>query len=76
MMPKQTARVTPIRQDILGADAVQEIVEVAYNLWLSSAFRGGAPEGALFTALQMMREKTSAAIFLVPRLNSMSGGTK
>lgn len=67
MMPNQTGKVIPIRQDILGSDAVQQIVEHAYNLWLASAFRGCSPEGALLAALQMMREKTSAGLFLVSK---------
>ena len=65
-MPNQNTRVVPLRQDILGADAVSEIVEQAYRLWLSSNFRGYSPEGALLAAVQTMREKTSAGLFLVP----------
>ena len=65
MKPNQTGEAIPIRQDILGSDAVQQIVGYAYDLWLASAFRGCSPEGALLAAMQMMREKTSAGLFLV-----------
>jgi hypothetical protein len=66
-IPNPAGKVFPIRQDILGSDAVRQVVDYAYDLWLSSAFRGCSPEGALLAALQMMREKTSAGLFLVTK---------
>ena len=64
-MPHLSKRVLPIRQDIAGSDAVREIVESAYNLWLSSGFRGCSPEGALLIILQEATTKTSTGLFVV-----------
>jgi hypothetical protein len=71
VIPRQAVRVIPSGKTSLGFAAVKEVVELACSLWLSSAFRGGSPEGALFTALEMMREKTSAVVFMIPGRYSM-----
>jgi hypothetical protein len=42
------------------------VADVAFDLWLSSAFRG-SPEGALLTAVEMFRGTTPAKLFLVPK---------
>ena len=51
-------------------NSTQMVAEVAFNLWLSSAFRTD-PEKALLTSVEMLRGKTSAELFLVPRRNSI-----
>jgi hypothetical protein len=60
------AVVVPIRREVLISDSGELVVEVAYGLWVSSAFCGGTPEEALLSALRILRAKT-ATLFLVPR---------
>lgn len=55
----------PIRRDVPISDSDELVVEVAYGLWVSSAFYGGTPEEALLNALRILRAKT-AGLFLVP----------
>ncbi len=68
MMPKQVRMVIPI----FVSELDQLVAEFAFNLWLSSAFRT-APEKALLTSVEMLRGKTSAELFFVPRRNSKRG---
>ena len=63
--------VVPIRSDSIVADGDQEVVELAYRLWLARGFRGGSPEEDLLTALREVRGKTSALLFLVPKRKSI-----
>jgi hypothetical protein len=43
------------------------VAAVAYTLWLSSPFKCGPPEQAFMTALRMVKGKSSAGPFLVPK---------
>ena len=43
------------------------VAALAYNLWLSSVFRGNSPEQALFAALQMVKSKEPSRLFVVPK---------
>jgi len=70
-MPTKTSRVIPIRRGGLLSEADHLIADVAFSLWLSSAFRGGSPEAALMTALRMLGEETSRGLFLVPKRKLM-----
>jgi hypothetical protein len=63
-MPKQQIGI-PIWRKITLSEADQLVPDVAYTLWLSSAFFGGSPEAAFFTALQLVKGKSSVACFLV-----------
>lgn len=64
-MPKVT--VIPIRREAPLSDADRAVADYAYNLWLSSAFRGGSPEKALLTATQLLSGATPARLFVVPK---------
>jgi hypothetical protein len=64
------SRVTPIRRDIVLSDAGQQVADVAFDLWVSSAFRGCSPEEALLTAMtavRMVKGKPSPGLFLAPK---------
>jgi hypothetical protein len=67
MMPNQDITVIPIQRDIFVSEADKTVADLAYNLWLSSAFRGGSPEQALVAALEMVRGRAPARLFLVPK---------
>jgi hypothetical protein len=69
MMPK-SKNVIPIRPDIRASAADRAVEDLAYQLWLERAFRGGSPEEDLLTALQMLRGRKSAVLFLVPARQS------
>jgi hypothetical protein len=56
----------PIRRHTPLSDADREIADCAFNLWLSSAFRG-SPEDALFAAVEMFRGQCPAHLFLVAK---------
>jgi hypothetical protein len=53
------AKLIPIRPSRPGRDPGQEadleVVEFAYQLWLSRGFRGGSPQDDLFTATLLLR---------------------
>ena len=66
MKPKERRGVIPIRRDILAPDEIRGVVDLAYDLWQASGFLRGSPEDALFTALQQLRRRTTAGLFLVP----------
>ncbi|MEI9974408.1 MAG: response regulator [Ignavibacteriota bacterium] len=42
------------------------VADLAYNLWLSAAFNRCLPEQAFFSALRIVKGKSSAGLFLVP----------
>jgi hypothetical protein len=67
-MPKHGTNVICIQRDIAISDADQQVVDLAFNLWFSSAFRS-SPHKALLIAVQMLRKK-SANLFLVPKCKS------
>jgi hypothetical protein len=67
MTPKRNIVVIPMRQRVPLLNADQLVSDFAYTLWLASAFRGVSPEEALLTAVQVVRGKTSAGLFLVPK---------
>jgi hypothetical protein len=64
MMPSKNTT-APRNNALLGTDTT--VAALAYNLWLSSAFRGNSPEQALFAALQMVKSKEPARLFVVPK---------
>lgn len=70
---KDKVVVIPIRQRRLLSDLDREVAELAYDLWLKHAFRGGSPEETLLTAVRQIRGKPRgkppAGLFLVPRPN-------
>jgi hypothetical protein len=70
MRPKQSTKVVPIRRDILAADEVRKVADLAYNFWLANGFWGRSPEEALFTAMRQLKRNTAAGLFLVPRRNT------
>lgn len=59
--------VIPIRRVFPISTADELVANFAYTLWLSSAFLGGTPEAAFFAALRMIKGKSSAELFLVPK---------
>ena len=63
-MAKGQICVIPVRRGKPLSNADELVTDFAFMLWLSSAFRGGLPEEAFFTALRMMRRE--AGLFLVP----------
>jgi len=63
--------VIPIRPVSIVPDGDQEVVDLAYRLWLARGFRGGSPEEDLLAALREVRGKTSAVLFLVPKPKSI-----
>jgi hypothetical protein len=65
-VPKQRVNVTPIRPDIIASKA-REVADIALNLWLARAFRGGSPEEDLLRAVNEVRCKPSVGLFLLPR---------
>jgi hypothetical protein len=67
MMPNEKIRVIPIQRRIHASESDKTVAELAYNLWLSSAFRGGSPEQALSVALRMVRGKGPARLLVVPK---------
>jgi hypothetical protein len=66
-MSKQESIVIPIRRESPAAEDDEFVADLAYALWLGSAFHGGSPEEALLTATRMLREKAPADLFLVPK---------
>ena len=67
IMAKQQTHVLPIRPEVPLSDADELVADVAYALWHSAPFRCGLPEEAFLTALRMVRGKSSAGLFLVPK---------
>jgi hypothetical protein len=65
-MPSQSIAVISIRRD---SDRNDDVVDLAYTLWLTSGFRNSSPEEDLLTALRKLRAKMSAGLFLVPKRN-------
>ena len=68
-MPSQSVGVISIRRD---RDRNNDVADLAYLLWLARGFRGGSPEADLLTAVQELRAKTPAGLFLVPRRNPIT----
>jgi hypothetical protein len=66
-MPGQHFGVIPIRQKTPVSEADELVADVAYTLWHSAPFRCGPPEEAFFSALRMVKGKSSAGPFLVPK---------
>jgi hypothetical protein len=73
-MPNENVSVVPIQRGILRSEVDKTVAELAYNLWLSSAFRGNSPEQALIAALQMVRAKGPARLFVVPKRDGLTDG--
>ena len=73
MMPSENTTVTPIPRNDALSEVDTTVAGLAYNLWLSSAFRGNSPEQALIAALQMIKEKAPARLFLVPKRERADG---
>jgi hypothetical protein len=67
MMQNQNVRVMPIQRDLPISDPDKTLAGLAYNLWLSSAFRGDSPEQALLAALQMIKAKAPAKLLVLPK---------
>lgn len=65
-MKSRSARVIPIRSTT-ESNAAGAIADLAFDLWVSAAFRGATPEEALVTAKRMLAPKKRPALFLVPR---------
>jgi hypothetical protein len=66
-MPEQQCGVIPIRHRTAVPEADELVSHFAYTLWQSSAFRGGLSEEAFLTALRMIKKRSLAGLFLVPR---------
>jgi hypothetical protein len=66
-MPEQHFGAIPIRRETPVSKTDELVADVAYALWHSAPFRCGPPEEAFFTALRMVRGKSSAGLFLVPK---------
>jgi hypothetical protein len=64
-MAKGRVCVISIRREIPLSNADALVADFAYTLWQSSAFFGSSPEAAFFTALRMVKGKSSAGLFLV-----------
>lgn len=56
--------VTLVRRDISLLDAVEVVADLAFRLWVSSAFYGGSPEAALVAAVRMVKRRSLAGLFL------------
>jgi hypothetical protein len=67
MAAKQKVTMMPIRRNTPVRDVDESVADFAFNLWLASGFRGGSPEKALLTALQMLMGTSPARLFLVPK---------
>ena len=70
MKRNQSRKPIPIRPDKIISEVDRLVADVAFNLWLSSAFRS-SPEKALLASLEMLGKQTSAGLFSVPRRNSI-----
>jgi len=66
---RQSSRVIPIRPTLVS-EADELVADLAFTLWLSSPFRCGPPEEALWTALRMVKGKSSLGLFLVPNAST------
>jgi hypothetical protein len=66
-MAGRSTGVIPFRRSASISETDELIAEVVYRLWLSTPFRCGPAEDVFFTALQMVKENSSAGPFLVPR---------
>jgi hypothetical protein len=66
-MKKQCMSVIPIRQGLLLSDRDREVADVAYDLWLGGAFRGGSPQEALLIAMRKVRGKFPTDLFVMPK---------
>ena len=83
-MAKRQVCVISIRREVRLSNADELVADFAYALWQSSAFFGGSPEAAFFTALQMVKGESPLGPCLVPRrkqalrpivvMSSRSGG--
>ena len=62
-----TSKNTTVPRNHVLSEADTTVAALAYNLWLSSAFRGNSPEQALFAAIQMVKSKAPARLFVVPK---------
>ena len=72
-MPNENTIVTPIPRHDPLSEVDTTVAGLAYNLWLSSAFRGNSPEQALIAALQMVKGKAPAKLFVVPKRERRTG---
>ena len=65
-MAQENISTVPIRRYTPRSDRDPDIVGFAFDLWLSSDFRG-SPEDALLTATEMCTGQRRAKLFLVPK---------
>jgi hypothetical protein len=66
MISKPTAKIVPIREDVLESVEVRGVADLAFDLWLANGFRGGSPEEALFISVSQWQQP-AARLFLVPK---------
>jgi hypothetical protein len=66
-MSNDQIRVIPFQRNASISESDELVANVAYTLWHSAPFRCGPPEGAFFTALRMVKGRSSVGPFLVPR---------
>ena len=66
-MKTWSARVIPICRPATESNAADAIADLAFDLWVSAAFRGASPEEALVRAERMLAPQKRPALFLVPR---------
>jgi len=66
-MARDNVSVISGKNNIPVSEADELVADLAYSLWVSSPFRCGPPEEALFTALRMVNGKSSVGPFLVPQ---------
>jgi len=59
--------VIPIQRNAPISETDELVADLAFKFWLSSAFRGGLPKDAFFTAVRIVKGKYSAGPFLVPK---------
>ena len=67
MMPNQNLRIISIQRNSLVSEADKTVADLAYKLWLSSAFRGKSPEQALLAALEIVKGKAPARLLVLPK---------
>ena len=73
MTTKAKLFIVPIRQGTPISKCDELVADVAYTLWLSSAFSDGLPEEALFTALRLVKGKSFVRLFVVPERRRTGG---
>jgi hypothetical protein len=67
MKQRQRTTAIAIPRDRLLSEVDQQIVDLAFSLWLVRGFRGGSPQDDLLNAAQRVKGDTASGLFLVPK---------